>query len=482
MSLPIVMTAAGAQPQSPTSLNQQIITLATTYDPGLTANLPGTLIEDIASTDTAALVLCDQAQVELVNSITPLGANLFILNQQGQLCGVSQGVGSNTSVYVVFSGTPGYVIPQGIIVTDGTYQYVTQSASVVNSTGVSASVYCVATVSGSWAVPANAVNVIASSIPAGITLTVDNPLPGIPSTTAQSAEDYRAQVINSYTVGPSGTVSAIKSAVLKVPGVVQNLVSVRQNTYYTPSKWEVIVGGGDPTAVANAIWASCGDPNTLCGSTMLVQAITKANPGKVTVNLVHGFTAGQVVYITGIVGMTALNGVPLTVTPVVGDPYSFTIGVNTTSYATYISGGIVSTSSSYITIPRDEFVTIYDTPDSYVIPYVVPIQQSTQVQVTWNVASSLVVSNLAITQLGAPAIQAYVNSLYPGQPINEYELQYIFQEAIVSIVPTPLVTHIAIQVTIDGVIVAPIAGTGTVVGDPEGYYYSLVSDITFVQG
>ena len=155
MTIPVVMSASGAVPTPPITLNQELIALAVASNPGLTANLPGTLIEDIASTDTGALVLIDQARVETINSVTPFGANLFLLNQLGQIYGVPQGTSTNTSVYVTFTGTPGYVIPKGTIVSDGSYQYVTQDASVISSGGTSASVYCVATISGSWAVPAN---------------------------------------------------------------------------------------------------------------------------------------------------------------------------------------------------------------------------------------------------------------------------------------------------------------------------------------
>ena len=47
MSLPLVMTAAGATAADAATVNAEIIALATASDPGLTANLPGTLIEDI---------------------------------------------------------------------------------------------------------------------------------------------------------------------------------------------------------------------------------------------------------------------------------------------------------------------------------------------------------------------------------------------------------------------------------------------------
>ena len=386
MALPTVMTIDGLQPQTPTSLHDQVVNGAILLDPGLTANLPGTLIEDIASTDTAALVLIDSARVETVNSVTPYGCNLFILNQLGQIYGVQQGVGSNTSVNVVFSGTAGYVIPQGVIVSDGTYQYVTQSAGVINTGGTSDSIYCVATVSGTWAIPAGSVTTIVSSVPTGITLTVTNPNTGTPSTTDQTAEEYRTQVLNAGLVTCSGTPNAIKTSLARVAGVVPYLISIRQ----VSGLWEVIVKGGDPYAVANAIFQSCGDPNTLRGST--------------------------------------------------------------------------------VSSTRNHSVTIYESPDSYVIVYVEPVEQTATVQINWKTSATNAVSNTAVQSLCYAPIKAYIESLGPGQPINEYELSYVFQESIASVVPTPLVTYIDIVVSINGTIVPPSTGTGIVQGDVEGFF------------
>jgi len=401
MSLPIVMTAAGLAPESPTSLHDQVIAGAVALNSGLTANLPGTLIEDIASTDTAALVLIDSAQVETVNSLTPYGANLFVLNQLGQVYGVQQGRGSNTAVYVVFSGTPGFVISAGVIVSDGTYQYVTQSATVINSTGVSNTVYCVASQSGSWAVPANSVTSILSSVPTGVTLTVTNPNTGIPSTGVQSPEDYRSQVLGAGLVACAGTVQAIRSYLQNVPGVVQSLISIRQVVVSSVNRWQVICGGGDPVAVANAIFLGVGDPNVLVGS--------------------------------------------------------------------------------QISSSRDQTITLYDTPDSYLITYVQPPQQVVTVEITWKTSSTNTVSNEAVQSLCSTPIQEYINALGPGQPINEYELQYVFQSAIVSVVPTPLLTYIDVVVTIDSVVTPPETGTGIVLGDPEGYFFISTIGVTTVK-
>ena len=390
MALPTVMTINGLQPQTPSSLHAQIISGAVALDPGLTANLPGTLIEDIASTDTAALVLIDQARVETVNSVTPYGANLFLLNQLGQIYGIQQGLGSNTSVYVTFTGTAGYVIPKGVIVSDGTYQYVTQDAVIVGSLGTVTNVYCVATLSGSWGVGANTVTTIVSSVPSGVTLSVTNPAAGVPSTANQTPEQYRAQVLAAGTIGCTGLGAAIRTYVQRVPGVVDNKVSVIQDT----SKFKVLVVGGDTYAVANAIYQSVGDPNILEGAT---------------------------------------------------------------------AGGTTVT------------VSVVDTPNTYSITYVQPVAERVRVNVYWNTTSTNIVSNAAMQSACNQPITDYINSLGPGQPINNYEIEFLFQTSTATILPTALISYIQPIISIyDGSswnIKAPESGTGLVYGTVGESYW-----------
>ena len=133
VTIPTVLSIAGAQPTSPTVLNAELIAIAETLSPGLTATLPGSLVEDMSSTATAAVSLSDQAYVELLNSVTPYGANAYLLNQLGIMYGVTPGAASNTSVYVQFTGTPGFVISAGFIVSDGSYQYVIQDGGIIGT-------------------------------------------------------------------------------------------------------------------------------------------------------------------------------------------------------------------------------------------------------------------------------------------------------------------------------------------------------------
>ncbi len=68
--------------------------------------------------------------------------------------------------------------------------------------------------------------------------------------------------------------------------------------------------------------------------------ITQANPGQVTTATNHGLTNGDQVTIVDVVGMTEVNNVTFTITVV--DPTNFTLGVDTTPFGAYISGGRVN--------------------------------------------------------------------------------------------------------------------------------------------
>jgi hypothetical protein len=65
--------------------------------------------------------------------------------------------------------------------------------------------------------------------------------------------------------------------------------------------------------------------------------ITQANPGNVTTTAAHNLATGQTVRLTGVVGMTEVNGETYRVTVV--DALNFTIGVDTTGFTEYVSGG-----------------------------------------------------------------------------------------------------------------------------------------------
>lgn len=70
-----------------------------------------------------------------------------------------------------------------------------------------------------------------------------------------------------------------------------------------------------------------------------ITAITQAADGIVTTSKVHGYAVGDRVRIAGVAGMTQVNGVYFTVSQV-PSATTFGLGVATTSYTAYSSGGL----------------------------------------------------------------------------------------------------------------------------------------------
>ena len=471
ISIGITVTSAGAQPTAPATIWSNYIGLVSAVTPGYTV-LPAGMIEDLSSTAVYGLALMDSAAIEVINSITPYAANPYLLLEMGQLQGIQQGIGSNTSVYVVFTGTPGYQIPIGFVVGDGTHQYTVQDGGVITTSGSSDPIYCLATVSGTWAVPANTVTTLISSAATGYSLTITNPQPGTPSTGAQTQAEYGAQVIQANRISGQGTQTYLKTLLQAVPGVQPRLISARQLS----NGWEVLCGGGDPYNVANAIYTSGIDLSTLMGSALDVTAITNATLGVVTTNLNHGLTTGQSnVYIAGVVGMSGVNGGPYTVT--VLTEKTFTFGVNTTGSGSYVSGGIVTPNS------RNISANLIDYPDTYTVPFVNPPLQTVAISLNWNTVSPNYVSDSAVQQLGVTALLNYVNAISVGQPMNLQVMQSVFVSAVVSLFANnpALISELAWTVSINSIVTAPTAGTFLIYGDPESYFYTTNSGITITQ-
>ena len=474
-----IITSAGAIPSTPTELLNAEIAAATALSPGLTANLPGSLVEDMASTAAGALVIQDQAFVDLVNSVSPYTANAAILYELGAVYGVQQGVGSNTSVYVTFTGTPGYVIPVGFIVSDGSYQYTIQDGGIIASSGQSAALYCLATVSGSWAVPVGTVTVIITSVPSGVTLTCTNASTGIPGASAQTLQDYQAQVIQAGKATAQGMPSFLRTQLENVSGVQARLISIAQSG----SNWQIIIGGGDPYQVANAIFTGLFDVGNLTGSIFTVSSISAATNAVIVTPYNPQYAVGQTITVVGATP-TAYN----TTYVITGLSYAYSgTGVTTTITTSRNSSafGAFTATSAYLT-PNTRnpspAISIYDYPNTYTIPFVIPPQQTVTVALTWNTISTSFVSPTSVAAAGIPAIVSYINSIAVGQPINVYELQAVFQIAVVDLIPTQLLSKISFAIQINSISVSPSAGTGLIYGDSESFFETSSAYVTVIQG
>ena len=81
-----------------------------------------------------------------------------------------------------------------------------------------------------------------------------------------------------------------------------------------------------------------------------ITGITQASPAVVTAPN-HGFSNGNTIRITGVIGMTAVNGVSYTVASATTNTFALS-GINSTGYDAYISGG-----AAYIYPPADKTIT-----------------------------------------------------------------------------------------------------------------------------
>ena len=108
-------------------------------------------------------------------------------------------------------------------------------------------------------------------------------------------------------------------------GDLVDIVDVGGMTEINDNRYRVI----EKTTNTFEIMATAGKP---------VSGATRANPGSIKV-VAHGLTTGNEVGFLDVAGMTQLNGNGYTVTKVDAD--NFTIGVDTSAYSAYTSGGLV---------------------------------------------------------------------------------------------------------------------------------------------
>jgi hypothetical protein len=488
--LPINMGPSGPIPTPPATLRQQLVTQVAATNPDYTANLPGSLIEDIVSTDVGAIVIANQFFIDLVNSVSPYYANPFILNQLGvDVYGIQPASETNTSVDVIFIGTPGFIIIPGFTVADDNHQYICIDGGVVGLGRESLPIHAIATMAGTWPVPAGSVDQLVTGIPLEIKLACINPSDGIPSIGTENETSFRTRTLVAGLAASTGMDRYLKTLLWNIPGVVQRLVSVRQNL--ENGKFAILVGGGDPYQVAWAIYyATFATGAMLDSPTIDIIAISRGIPLLVTTLTNHNLVDGMYETITGVVGMEALNGNSYyikyagpktftlwnsydstTIPPTFSDP------TDGTYMPYYISGGHVSPN------PILQKISLNSYPDTYVIPFILPPQQYVTMTVIWNTNSPNYVSVQAVDQTAAPALANYINSLYVGvSPINVYDMTRIFIDAVDSIVSGEYISVLKFIVYFDGAGQLPDPNTGVIFGDVNSYFATTDNDINVVQG
>jgi hypothetical protein len=158
-----------------------------------------------------------------------------------------------------------------------------------------------------------------------------------------------------------------------------------------------------------------------------------------------------------------------------GDPYSI-------AGAIYAGTLDLTTIIGSLTTDRNQIVSILDGDDSYDITYVIPPQQIVTGGITWNTTLAGFSGTAQVNQLGAIAVQSYVNGVIVGQPINLDSMRTAFAIAVKDILPSEYLTTFVPTISLGGTPTPPNAGTSIIPGDPESYFSAADGAITVAKG
>lgn len=456
----VVFDKSGPVALTASELREKIVTYAKSASPGFTDDLPGSLIEDIVSTTVGALLTCDAARVDVLNSIGPRTGNEFVLNDLAAQYGVppiqDEGL---TTVNIEFSGPAGFNIPRGFIISDGTHQYSIRKDVIIPASKKTSLITAYGTVSGVWDIPANTVTNIVTSVPKGISLTVNNPSSGIPGSDKETVFDFRSRVWDAGMATVFALPKTIRTELSKVENVNPRLVSVVQ----ADNGFIIMCGGGDVYEMAGAIFNSSGDFTKLKGVDLTIESFTTGKTTTIKTVYTHGYSTGQRVQISGVKSIPGLAGKTYVAT--VLSPWEFTIPYNSSS-DTWDETGVVLPNF------RNQLVAVNDWPDEYEIPFVIPLEQVVEIEYQWRTDGNNYLNSETIISLVSEPTIAYINDLYAGNPININSLKNTFLSAIEDTINRDKFTYLRAVVIVNGVITDPDPSTDIISGDKYSYWFA----------
>lgn len=112
-------------------------------------------------------------------------------------------------------------------------------------------------------------------------------------------------------------------------------------TIFKPVSGTVKVSIGSSEVTGWTVDTTTGLVTFAANNSKAITAITKGATTVITVGASHGYTVGTSVYISGVVGMTQINGARATISAVGAN--TITIPINSIAFSDYVSGGTVNT-------------------------------------------------------------------------------------------------------------------------------------------
>lgn len=243
-------------------IGQSIVEWKTTLENDATLQVVGYTnqpaeIQNNLMTESAIIIKHVEDIIALnINNMLPYMQNEVAFSIYGEGLGLPYKNATQTSVMLVFTGTAGTYIPDGLSVTDvnGTITVTTANAGVITNDGT-VSLLAYAVQAGTTNIPANTLTKMSENI-AGVS--VNNPVAGTQGQDAETFEEYRARVHRATTIKSYGQFDYLYTQVANVEGVDMRLFNALERREQKPSMppymyTEIVVGGGDDIEVAYAI-------------------------------------------------------------------------------------------------------------------------------------------------------------------------------------------------------------------------------------
>jgi hypothetical protein len=230
----------------------------------------------LGSSDAAIIGDCNDQFLQVVRGVDPMFADGRMQDGIARIYFLTRKAATATQVQTTCGGLPGVIIPPGSLAkaTDGTL-YASQGSGTIG-VGGTANITFAAITPGPIACATGTLNTIYRQVAGWDTIT--NSVDGVLGTAVETRTQFELRRQQSVAKNSVGSIAAIQGAVLEVPGildayttdnstgsnVILDGVTLPANSLY------VCVSGGDPLAVATAIWRKKLPGSRMGGNTSIV--------------------------------------------------------------------------------------------------------------------------------------------------------------------------------------------------------------------
>jgi hypothetical protein len=227
----------------------------------------------LASSDAAIIGDCNDQFLQVVLGVDPLYADGRMQDGIARIYFLTRKPATATQVQATCGGLPGVIIPSGALAkaTDGTL-YTSQGSGTIGVDGTVTMTFA-AVNPGPIACATGALTTIYRAVNGWDTIT--NNVDGVLGTATETRTQFELRRQQSVAKNSVGSIPAIQGSVLEVPGildayttdnstgsnVVLDGVTLPANSLY------VCVSGGDPLAIATAIWKKKMPGGRMAGNT-----------------------------------------------------------------------------------------------------------------------------------------------------------------------------------------------------------------------